>query len=201
MRLFDVKSLWYSLTARRTKRVVSKQRWGLETERLEHRALLSAVADLGGGVAVEEGIVEASSRAANQVYPNLNGTWNITGTGSTNATGSVVVTQPTATSTTAVFNINGLPAITANLQRTNARLRAAISVEETPGTISLKGRFNKPHDQITLKGKVFIEGQGRVKVRLAIAFNSSTTPSTFNFTATASNGGSASLQGVRTIEL
>lgn len=195
---FDLSRLWTNmgLVVGSPKRAQPSQlRWGFETERLEERALLSASMGTGVETAPVELSVGRQKQAA--AYPNLVGTWVITGTGTTTASGNVVVANAGSDDLTATFTLTGLPTVSAHLDRKNAKLRAEVSATGLAEDLHLKGKYNRNHDQISLSGVVRDSDNKKVKVDLVFTFNSNTNPNSFTATLTASNGVSFTLAGSR----
>lgn len=201
MSSFDLSPLWQNLglVVGRPKRTpLSQNRWGFETERLEERALLSP--GLGGQIDAPAE-VSVSDRKTTAPYPNLAGTWNVIVTGNASLTGNVVVTGAGSGEFNAVFNLPGLPAITANVERKNARVKAEVTAAGQNEDLHLRGKYNKSHNEISLRTVVRDAENNRIKVNMVFTFNSNTNPTTFNATISASNGVQFMLAGTRQLEL
>ncbi|MDB5391048.1 MAG: hypothetical protein JWM11_6694 [Planctomycetaceae bacterium] len=136
------------VSERPAKRVLRlRNGWGIETEQLENRALLSA-ANPNGVVehtdAADVGIV-APRKAQPVHFPSVQGTWNVTSTGEFSSSGTVTMTQ------------NG------------AKVTSVVAIEGLE-TFTLVGRFKKKSpNELTAKSPRIAVPDFPVDVRLSIS--------------------------------
>ena len=115
MNYFNLQQLAFTLGLSEqpsAKRVVKKRSgWGIETEQLENRALLSASGRGAGNHEAEAHVVGVNRRAPVQ-FPAISGTWNVTATGDFAGSGVVNITQ-NGKKVTSTIQIDGLGTFTA----------------------------------------------------------------------------------------
>ncbi|MDB5390687.1 MAG: hypothetical protein JWM11_6333 [Planctomycetaceae bacterium] len=177
--LFHKLGLKTSVSQRRR----SKSQVGCVAENLEQRALLSAVMDLGTDPAIAVDVL-AVGRKQVSTYPNLDGTWNLSGTNGTTFTGSVVFQQSSSDSLTGTISIPGASATTLEAHRKGN----AVTFDVHPATgndTHVKGHFNSSHNEITVHSTVANPAGGKSHLTTVIAFDSNSTP--LHFTVTISN--------------
>lgn len=144
---------WGNIQVRRR---ISKPRgtWGIETERMENRTLLSAAGRLHAHAPVAADVAPAEPRAA-FAFPNVNGKWHVTG-------------QPFVSGE-------------ATFTQTENQVAAAISGDLL--NVNMKGHFTKrhPHELFgTARVPNPITGNGKIAVKVHIEFGESTMPVTFS---------------------
>lgn len=135
------------------RRRIAKPRgnWGIETERMEGRALLSAVGGLAPEAPVAAEVATETPRAS-FAYPNVAGQWHVAGEG---IEGDVTMTQ------------------------TKAKVTSDISIMGI--SVHMKGKFTKAHPtELSGSTKVVNPmGGGKVKVDVHIQFGQGSNPTTF----------------------
>jgi hypothetical protein len=151
--------------------------WGIETEQLEQRALLSAA---NSSAALENPVADVSTvsrKATPTQFPTVGGVWNVTSTGEFSGSGTVTMTQKGA-KVTSVVAIEGLE------------------------TFTLVGRFKKKSpDELTAKSPRLAVPDFPIDVRLTITItfpSGNLNPTTFmGDVAVPFVGSVASLDGMK----
>jgi hypothetical protein len=164
-----------------TRRVLKvRSGWGIETEQLEQRALLSAA---NSSAALENPVADVSTvsrKATPTQFPTVSGVWNVTSSGEFSGSGTVTMTQQGA-KVTSVVAIEGLE------------------------TFTLVGRFKKKSpDELTAKSPRLAVPGFPIDVRLTITItfpSGDLNPTTFAGDVKAPFVGSvASLAGTKPLE-
>ena len=167
-----------------TKRTpLGKNRFGLETEQLENRALLSATAMQDESLAPAALVGAAVPRKVN-VPQNVAGTWDLTGTGAGvlksvgTQTGSAVFTQQgsTVVMTLSVAGLEAKATITLPLKGSKASANVNI-----PGLGEFPATGTASKNKLSLTGKTEIDGK-KVTIKLDLKFASGATPKSFTGT-------------------
>ena len=162
---------------------LGRNRWGLETEQLESRALLSASALHADDSALPAMIEAAVPRKAAAIQ-NVAGTWVVTGNGLGKLTslGDVEGTASFTQQPTKIimeFSVDGIDATaTITLPLKGSKTTAVIKIEGL-AAINVSGTVTK--NNISFKGKVPVNGKN-TPVELAVKFASGENPETFTGT-------------------
>lgn len=148
---------------------------GFCVEHLEQRALLSAIMDHGADAAIAEVSVAQKQSSS---YPNLAGTWTLTGANGTVFAGSVTFQQSSSDSLTGTISVPGSDATTLEAHRKGNGVK--IDVNPAVGEdVHVRGRFNSAHNQITIRSVVPNPAGGKTRVTTLITFDSNSNPSHF----------------------
>ena len=136
----------------------SRGNCGVETERLESRALLSATGRSRAQCPVAADVAVAVPKAANFAYPNVDGIWDVTG--------------------------NAISGVATLVQKNN---KVTATIVGPNGTFKLVDKFTAetPHELFDfVKVPNPITGKGKLKVDIHINFGTNSTPTSFTGEAT-----------------
>lgn len=166
-------------TAKR--RVQPRLRWVTGAEHLEQRALLSAV--MHRGAVAEPAEIATAQKVQNDTYPNLVGTWNLTGTNGTVFTGSVTFQQVSSEEIEGTVTVPNAPPTPISAERSKNKVEVQTSPPEG-NNLDAHGTFNRQHDTVTFRTTTEDESGKRQRLTTVIKFNSASNPTSFTITVT-----------------
>jgi hypothetical protein len=163
------------------RRTPSRRAWVLGAEHLEQRALLSAVMHHGAPADAAE--VVTAKQGQDDTYPNLAGTWNLSGSNGTVFTGSVTFQQVDSEHFEGTVTVPNVTPTPISVERTKNKVEVQTSPPQGDN-LDAHGTINKQHDTATFHTTTEDENGKRQRLTTVVKFNSSSNPTSFTITVT-----------------